>query len=97
MGRIVGNKAKLYRKAKSSPNNFRFDDLCTLAKDVGFKKRKGSGTGHYIFKHPDIHGLEALMAFQEVDGKAKPYQVKQLLSVIGDYNLLEESNVPVQD
>ena len=88
---------KLYRNALNSPKNFRFDDLCALAEDVGFKKRRGSGTGHLVFKHPDIKGLEALMDFQEVDGKAKPYQVRQLLKVIDEHKLMEDAHVPVQD
>jgi hypothetical protein len=93
----VGNVVKLYRNALNSPKNFRFDDLRALAEGVGFKKRKGSGTGHFVFKHPDIKGLEALMDFQEVDEKAKPYQVRQLVKVIDEHKLMEDAHVPVQD
>jgi len=31
-----------------------------------------------------------MLNFQEVKGKAKPYQVKQFIRVIEKYNLLEE-------
>ncbi len=31
-----------------------------------------------------------MINFQEVKGKAKPYQVKQFIRVIEKYNLLEE-------
>jgi len=31
-----------------------------------------------------------MLNFQNVGGKAKPYQVKQLIKIIEKYNLLEE-------
>jgi hypothetical protein len=34
-----------------------------------------------------------MLNFQNVKGKAKPYQVKQLLKVVEKYKLLEEENV----
>lgn len=35
-------------------------------------------------------GVEELLNFQNVGGKAKPYQVKQLIKIIEKYNLVEE-------
>lgn len=42
---------------------------------------------HHIFVHPDVPELVNL---QNVKGKAKPYQVKQLLQIIEQYNLQME-------
>ena len=38
-------------------------------------------------------GVREMLNFQNVKGKAKPYQVKQLLKVVEKYKLLEEENV----
>lgn len=35
-------------------------------------------------------GVREMLNFQNVKGKAKPYQVKQLLKVVEKYKLLEE-------
>ena len=42
---------------------------------------------HHIFVHSDVPELVNL---QEVKGKAKPYQVKQLLQIVERYNLQME-------
>jgi len=34
-------------------------------------------------------GIMEILNFQDVKGRAKPYQVRQLLKVIRKYNLLE--------
>jgi hypothetical protein len=39
---------------------------------------------HHIYIHPHIPDLINL---QNVDGKAKPYQIKQLLKIIEQYDL----------
>ena len=55
----------------------RFDDLCSLFVRLGFETRtKGS---HHVFRRK---GIEEMINLQR-DGKdAKPYQVKQVRSVI---------------
>jgi len=47
-----------------------------------FRGGKGS---HRIFVK---EGIREMLNFQEVKGKAKPYQVRQFIKII--YNLLEE-------
>jgi len=42
---------------------------------------KGS---HHIFVHPRVRELVNL---QNVDGKAKPYQIRQFLALVESYNL----------
>ena len=52
----MGKKDKLYRKAKESPENFSFTEICSLAEHVGFEFRNQSGS-HKIYKHPKIDEL----------------------------------------
>ena len=79
-------KRQLYEEIKRNPKNIRFQRICKVAEAFGFIMRKGKGS-HYIFVRP---GVEELLNFQNVKGKAKPYQVKQLIKIIEKYGLLEE-------
>ena len=72
---------KLIEKAKRSPTNFTFDEICLLAEKVGFIFRRQAGS-HKIYKHP-VYG--AMMNFQpdkRDPSKAKQYQLRQLLAFI---------------
>ena len=55
----------------------------------GFKLRGGKGSHRIYVKE----GVREMLNFQNVKGKAKPYQVKQLLKVVERYKLLEEEDV----
>ena len=68
----------LLAKAKANPKGVRFTDLCALATCYGwvFDRRGGS---HHIYKRT---GHSQLMNFQEDNGKAKAYQVRQLIRAI---------------
>jgi hypothetical protein len=74
---------KLLVKALASPANLRFEEACALARAFGFHLSRKSGS-HHIFAHENI---PELLNLQEVGGKAKPYQVKQLLGLAERYNL----------
>lgn len=66
----------------SSDANINFHDLCGLLKRLGFAERiRGS---HHIFTREDV--LE-ILNLQPKNGKAKPYQVKQVRGVILKYRL----------
>lgn len=77
---------KLYNKAKESPNNLSFSDLCLLLEKVGFEfiRKKGS---HRTFKHSRIKNIDSIQGIQDVKGKAKAYQVRQVLDKIDRHNL----------
>jgi predicted RNA binding protein YcfA (HicA-like mRNA interferase family) len=80
-------KKKLLRKALTSPKNFRFGDMVSLVEAFGFRLSRTSGS-HHIFVHPDV---DELVNLQEVQGKAKPYQISQFLRLVENYDLeLEE-------
>ena len=62
--------------------NINFQDLCHLLEYLGFEKRiRGS---HYIFTKKEV--LE-ILNIQSKQGKAKPYQVKQIRKVITEYGI----------
>ena len=82
----MGKKEKLYRKAKESPGNLTFSDLCTLAEYVGFEFRNQTGS-HRLYKQPTINKTINLQPDKRDKSKAKKYQIKQLLTIIDDYNL----------
>ena len=77
------NARKLLQKALSSPANLPFQEIFALAVAFGFHLSRVSGS-HHVYAHPD---LRELLNLQEVGGKAKPFQVKQLLGLIERYNL----------
>jgi hypothetical protein len=81
------DKSELYARILRSPNNVRFGELCALAEYAGFHFRRQKGS-HQIFTNPNLVGLNGMMNFQEENGKAKPYQVRQLLNVIEKYELI---------
>lgn len=73
---------KLLEKAKYSPNNFSFTEICQLAECFGFEFQRQSGS-HIIYEHPLLKiEQNRMMNFQNFKGKAKPYQVKQLIKAI---------------
>lgn len=73
---------KLLEKAENSPNNFSFAEICQLAECYGFQFQRQSGS-HVIYENSALKDLEyRIMNFQNFRGKAKPYQVKQLLKAI---------------
>ena len=79
-------RRKLLQKLLSGSKNVRFSEATKCAEYFGFKFDRIKGS-HHIYIHPDIHELINL---QNVDGKAKPYQIKQLLDIIEKNNLQME-------
>jgi predicted RNA binding protein YcfA (HicA-like mRNA interferase family) len=74
---------KLFRG--SSDNNFDFDDLVSVLKHLGFGFRI-KGSHHIFFKE----GIDEIVNLRSKSGKAKPYQVKQVRSLLLKYKLIEE-------
>ena len=68
-----------------SDQNIAFDDLVYLMEGMGFEKRiKGS---HHLFSKD---GIEEIVNIQPAGNKVKPYQVKQVRSLIMKYHLAGE-------
>jgi predicted RNA binding protein YcfA (HicA-like mRNA interferase family) len=79
----VTRASKLLQKALESPKNVRFDEAIRLAEAFGFRVARVRGS-HHILVHPN---LPELVNLQNVGGKAKPYQLAQLLTLAERYNL----------
>jgi hypothetical protein len=77
------NKRKLLQKILAGSKNVAFQDMKLLAEGFGFRLARVNGS-HHIFVHPDVTELVNL---QDVDGKAKPYQVKQFVRIVEKYGL----------
>jgi hypothetical protein len=83
----VGSRRKLYDKIVSgrSDANIPFEQIRNLLLRLGFEERvRGS---HHIFTRENI---EELIDIQEVSSECKPYQVKQVRTVLTKYNLRKE-------
>ncbi|NQV28589.1 MAG: type II toxin-antitoxin system HicA family toxin [Rhodopirellula sp.] len=79
---------KLLERILGGSRNVRFADMCALVEAFGFALERVGGS-HHIFAHPDIPELVNL---QEVGGQAKPYQIRQFLKLVEEYNLTLEEN-----
>jgi len=76
-------REKLLAAAEASPSSLSFDELCTLAECYGFEFKRQKGTSHRMYGHPSLLPADGgFMNFQSDKGKAKPYQVRQLLRAI---------------
>jgi hypothetical protein len=71
--------AKLVSQFKSQPQNVRFTDLVKVC-NYYFGEPRQQGTSHCIYKTP-WQG-DPRINIQDKKGKAKPYQVKQVLAAI---------------
>ncbi len=79
-------KRKLLQRLLSGSKNIGFSEALACAEAFGFRVKRIRGS-HHILVHPDVPELVNL---QNAKGKAKPYQVKQLLNTIERYNLQME-------
>ena len=81
---------KLLQRLLGGSRNARFDEICKLVEAFGFTLARVSGS-HHIFSHPDVPEVVNL---QEVGGQAKPYQIRQFLKLVEQYNLTLEEDEP---
>ena len=73
----------LARLLRGSLRNVSYRDLRRLVEAFGFEVVRVSGS-HYIYAHPDI---PELLNLQDIDGQAKPYQIRQFLRLVERYAL----------
>jgi len=76
-------KRRLLERARSGSPNIRFTEIVSLVEGFGFRETRIRGS-HHIFVHPAVREIVNL---QDVDGKAKPYQIRQFLTLVERYNL----------
>ena len=82
---------KIYEKAKASPSNLTFDELCYLVEKFGYVFDRWKGD-HKIYKNPEVKSrIGAMLNIQKFnDGKAKSYQVREALRYIEQFRLGQE-------
>ena len=69
----------------TSDANISFEDLCELLRRLDFQERtRGS---HHVFRKEDV---EEKINFQKDADKAKPYQVRQVRSILVRHHLVGE-------
>lgn len=83
----MGQIEKLLNEIYKNPTNVKFTDLCRVCEHY-FGKARQSGSSHRIYKTP-WQG-DPRVNIQNSKGKAKAYQVKQVIKAIE--RLEEESD-----
>ncbi len=82
------NRARLLRRLhQGAVNNVAFGDMVDLLHGFGFEQARVNGS-HHIFRHAAV---PAMLNLQDVDGEAKPYQIRQFLRLIEEHNLTLET------
>ena len=66
-----------------SDKNFAFNDLCYVLERAGFQSRPGKGSHRIYYKE----GVVEIVNVQPRNGKAKPYQVKQVRELLLKYKI----------
>lgn len=85
---MVDKRRKILNKILAGSKNIRFGEMVTLIESFGFSLERISGS-HHIFTHPKV--LE-IVNIQNKKGEVTPYQVRQFLSLIEEYNLTMEED-----
>lgn len=81
------NPRKVLRKILSGSKNIKFAEFVQLVESFGFHLSRSKGS-HHIFTHPDVNEL---VNIQPVNGEVKPYQIKQFLKIVEEYDLKLEN------
>ena len=75
----MANIKKLLQKMVEQPNGVRFEELRKVCEHF-FGAARQSGTSHAVFRMPWVG--DPRVNIQDANGKAKPYQVRQVLMAI---------------
>ena len=78
------NRKKLLRRLLDGRlRNVRFNDMVNLAEGFGFRTVHQRGS-HRMLMHPDLH---AMLNLQPDGDQAKPYQIRQMLDLVEQFDL----------
>lgn len=80
------NKRKQLQKILNNQKNVKFNDFVIILEAFGFFLARTDGS-HNIFKN---NSIAEIINIQNVNGEAKPYQIRQFFSLIEKYNLKME-------
>ena len=82
----MASVASILAEMRRNPKGIRFNDLCKVC-DHYFGEPRQRGSSHRVYKIPWIG--DPRVNIQNQKGKAKPYQVRQVVKAI---NRLEENH-----
>lgn len=74
---------KTYEKLLGGSRNVRFDEFCRVLEAFGYRLDRTRGS-HHIYEHPQA---SRPLNVQEHRGQAKPYQVRQFLRDVEEFQL----------
>ena len=86
----MGDIAKIVKEMKTNPKGIRFSDLQKVC-EFYFGKARQSGSNHCVYKTPWLGNPR--VNIQSSKGKAKPYQVKQILLAIEQIEVKNGSEI----
>ena len=81
----MSKKQKRLATTRNNPSDVRFDDLVALILSLGFVPVRQAGS-HVIYQHRS-HPASLVNLQTTKDGKAKTYQVEQLLALVDSLKL----------
>ncbi|MGK7344896.1 MAG: type II toxin-antitoxin system HicA family toxin [Candidatus Nitrospinota bacterium M3_3B_026] len=79
----MGDKKLWLKISRGSFTNVQFERMTRLVEAFGFRLSRVKGS-HHVFVHSD---LPQILNLQNVNGTAKPCQVKQFLKLVETHNL----------
>jgi hypothetical protein len=85
---MVSNIHNIIRQMEGSPSNVKFNDLCKVCEHY-FGNGHQDSSSHIIYKTPWIG--DPRINIQNDKGKAKAYQVKQVLKAIEKLGVQNEN------
>lgn len=84
----MGDTSKIMAQMRREPSNVRFSELKKICRHF-FGDPRQDGTSHAVFKTPWIG--DPRINIQDAKGKAKPYQVRQVLLAIDKLESLKHA------
>jgi len=80
------NKIKLFRQILNNQKNVKYNDFVVILEAFGFYRTRSEGS-HSIYRN---EAVTEIINIQNVNGEAKPYQIRQFFSLVEKYNLRME-------
>jgi hypothetical protein len=87
---------KLLKRAQTNPADLRFEEAQQLASQMGWILGRRKGGSHRVYHHPEAAKMKGnfpqpLNLQEGKNGKAKAYQVKQMLQMAIEMGIIQES------
>ena len=84
----MAKASKILLKVLAGSKNIRFGDLQVLLEGLGFRLKRISGS-HHVYRHSKIP--QSVSVQPDNNQQAKPYQLRQLVKLIDEFELKLEN------